>query len=113
MYFKKKKEEVINIYKNKKDFHFRKLKKGGHPNFIVDEVNNDYKSIQFTSKPRRKKSKNTKLSKNIIPSSDKQCYFQRRVYQRNKKEYGKVRHEFVLDDKDFNKILSYLKKNKK
>lgn len=110
---KRKKEEVINIYKNKKDFHFRKLKKGGHPNYIIDEVKNDYKSIQFTSVPKRAKSSNVKLDRNINSNSKKPCYFQRRVYKRNKKEYGKVQDSYFLTDSDLMKILDYLSNKKK
>lgn len=109
-YFKRKKEEVINIYKNKKDFHIRPYKVKRRPNLIIGEEGNKFEYMQFTHSKKQGRKSNIKMDKNINPNDKKDCYIQKKIYSNKKNKFGSKTNYFVISENDLNKVISWLNK---
>lgn len=101
-------------------FVFRRYKKeeGGestkakHPKLIVDEQNQDYGFMGLTKSPKRGNHNNIKID-NPQKNNTEDSYIRKELRYDNKKYFGEILTDYVLSEKDIEKILEFLEDKKK
>ena len=102
-------------------FKFRKYKKveGGthkrskHPKLIVDETREELGFIGLTESPKRGNHKNIPLDKNPKKGDKRPAYIGDELRYDKKTKFEEILKDYNLSDKDIDKILKYVKKQKK
>lgn len=101
-------------------FVFRRYKKeeGGestkakHPKLIVDEQNQDYGFMGLTKSPKRGNHNNIKID-NPQKNNTEDSYIRKELRYDNKKYFGEILTDYVLSEKDIEKILEFLEDKKR
>lgn len=98
---------------SKKKFnpHFRYNYAIGHPSFIYDEFNDEYKYIGLTHSPTTYGRNNIKLRGNPNPSDPRASYMRPFSTHQKKRKFGRYRLSKYKLNKTNKKIASKIKKN--